>query len=343
MTTMRGGRPSRAPHRDLALGGPDQMRQQDGVGQRTDTTRHRGDGRRDLDRRGEVHVTDDPSVDDVDADVDDDRARLEHRSGHEAGMAGRHDDDVTACDVASEIARPRVADGDRRILLDEQERSGHPDHRRPADDDGVASLDPDPGTAKDLHGSVGGRRQEPVVAQPQEPGVERVDAVDVLGRIDRVDDGPQPDRRRERHLDDHPVDRRVLVELADRRGHPCLGRLTLQFHEAGIDADLRAAPQDPLEVDRRGRVFAHDDDAEARWAPARRAECGDVLGDRDADLVGDRPALESRAPPGSVKVPPGPVPGSGRAARRSRRSPVRRRPAVPRHGRAHRPGGPSPR
>ena len=71
------------------------------------------------------------------------------------------------------------------------------------------------GSTQDLDRGVGRRRQEAVVAEPEQAGVQRMDPVDVLGRIDRVDDAPQPDRRRERHLDDDPVHRRVGVQ---RRG-----------------------------------------------------------------------------------------------------------------------------
>ena len=70
-----------------------------------------------------------------------------------------------------------------------------------------------PGAAQDLDRGVGRRRQEAVVAEAQEAGVERVDAVDVLGRVDGVDDRAQADRRRQRHLDDDAVDGGVVVEL----------------------------------------------------------------------------------------------------------------------------------
>ena len=139
-------------------------------------------------RRGEVHVADDPPIDQVDPDIDDDRAGLEHRTGDETGPAGRHDHDVGTTDVAGQVARPRVADGDRRVLLDQQERGRHADHGRTADDGRVAARDLDPGAAQDLDRGVRGGRQEPVVAEPQEAGIERVDAVDVLGRVDGVDD-----------------------------------------------------------------------------------------------------------------------------------------------------------
>ena len=95
--------------------------------------------------------------------------------------------------------------------------------------------DLDPGSAQDLDRRMRGRRQEAVIAQAQQAGVERVDAVDVLGRIDGVDDRAQPDRRRERHLDDQAVDRRVGVDGPDRRDDGGLGRLALELDELGVD------------------------------------------------------------------------------------------------------------
>ena len=180
---------------------------------------HRRDRRGDLDRRREVDVADDAAVDDVDPDVDDDRARLEHRAGDEAGLAGGDDDDVGPARRGA--ARSRVREWQTVTVassLTSRNAAGIPTTGdRPMT---TASLpcDLDPGPAQDLDRGVGGRRQEAVVAEAEEAGVERMDAVDVLGRIDRVDDRAQADRRRQRHLDDDAVDRRVVVELADGGG-----------------------------------------------------------------------------------------------------------------------------
>ena len=135
----------------------------------------------------------------------------------------------------------------------------------------TASLarDLDPGAAQDLDRGVGGGRQEAVVAEAEQPGVHRVDPVDVLGRIDRIDDRAQADRRGQRHLDDDAIDRRVGVEVADRRDHGRLGRFALELDELGVDADLGAAAQDPLEVDGRRRVAPDDDHGQTRWAAIR--------------------------------------------------------------------------
>ena len=125
------------------------MGEQECVRQRADAARHRGDRRGDAPSGLEVDVADEAVTDDVDADVDDDRAAPEHRPRHEAGMAGGHDEDLGVFHVMREVGRPRVADRDRRVLSDEEERRRHPDDGGPADDDRPLALDLDPGSTED--------------------------------------------------------------------------------------------------------------------------------------------------------------------------------------------------
>jgi hypothetical protein len=47
-----------------------------------------------------------------------------------------------------------------------------------------------------LERRVGRCRDEAFVSEAEQPGVQRVDAVDVLQRIDRIDDDPEADTRR---------------------------------------------------------------------------------------------------------------------------------------------------
>jgi hypothetical protein len=163
--------------------------EQQGVRQRADTSRDGRDCRGDPASGLEIDVADERVADDVDPDIDDNDASAEHRPGHEARVPGGHDEDLGVLDVTSEVARPRVTHSYCRVLADKQERCRHADDRRAADDDGPATLDRDPGATQDLDGSMGGRGQEPVVAQAKESGVQRVDPVDVLRRVDRIDHG----------------------------------------------------------------------------------------------------------------------------------------------------------
>ena len=101
-----------------------------------------------------------------------------------------------------------------------------------------------------------------------------------------------------------------------RRDDARLGRLALELDEPGVDADLGAAAQDLLEVDRRRRVAADDDDGEAGRAAVGGREGGDVLGDRGPDLVGDRPALEQSRAGDQPSIRRAPGAAAARAARR---------------------------
>ena len=49
-----------------------------------------------------------------------------------------------------------------------------------------------------------------------------MDAVDVLGGIERVDDGRERDPLGQRHLDDDPGDERVAVEALDLGARACV-------------------------------------------------------------------------------------------------------------------------
>ena len=127
-----------------------------------------------------------------------------------------------------------MAHGDRGILPQEQERRRQPDDSRSPDDDRVLALDLDPGAAQDLDRGMRRRRQEAVVPKAQQPRVEWMDPVDVLGGIDRVDDRTQADGRWQRHLDDDSVDTGVPVQGPDLLDDAGLGRLALDLHETGV-------------------------------------------------------------------------------------------------------------
>ncbi len=185
-----------------------------------------------------------------------------------------------------------MGDRDRRVLLDEQERGGHPDDGRAADHERVLAGDLDAGAPQDLDRRVGRRREEAVIAEAEEPRVEWMDPVDVLGRIDRVDDAPQTDRRRQRHLDDDPVDGRVGIEGRDGIDHRRLGRLPFELREPRFDPDLGAATQDLLEIDGRWCVPSDDHHRQAGRSSVCLRERLDVFRHGGSDLGGDRLAFE---------------------------------------------------
>ena len=93
------------------------------------------------DGRLEVDVADEAALDDVDADVDDDAAGLEHLAGDEAGPPGRDHDDVRLAQVAP---RGRACFEWQIVTVACSRRSrnaaGLPDDVGAADDDGALAL-----------------------------------------------------------------------------------------------------------------------------------------------------------------------------------------------------------
>ena len=93
------------------------MGQQQGVRERADPAGNGSEGRGDVAGRGEIHVAHEPTIDDIDADVDDDGAELEHRTGHEARMARRDHDDVGTPHVVGETAGPTASIKPMRFMM----------------------------------------------------------------------------------------------------------------------------------------------------------------------------------------------------------------------------------
>ena len=99
-------------------------------------------------------------------------------------------------------------------------------------------------------------------------------------------------RRRQRHLDDHPVDRGIRIEALYRIDNRGFRRFTLELREARLDADLGATSEDLLEIHGRRRVSADDHDRQARRSAVRLRERLDVFRHSGPDLGRDRPTLE---------------------------------------------------
>ena len=275
------------------------MSEEEGIGERPDAA---GDGRdrgRNLTRRREVNVADEMAVDHVDAHIDDHGAWLEHVAGDETGVPGGHDDDVGEPGMGREIPRPRVADRDRGAGLGEHERDGHADNRGAADHDGLCPYNRGAGSFQDFERSVRSGGNEALEPEPEQPSVEGMDAIDVLGRVDRVDHGPDADALGEWHLHDDP---RNLVIAA--QGAHCgreFARLTCRIvsghiDQTALDTDRRTGLENAVEVHHGRRRPATDHDREARRVALLASEGGDILGDAGADLVGDRASLEEAGP-----------------------------------------------
>ena len=272
----------------LVLRRAHEVGEQQGVGHRPDAAGDRGDRGRDAAGRLEVDVAHQPVTDDVDPHVDHDRARRQHLAGDQAGDAGGDDDDLGVARVPCEIGRPRVADRDRRVLAEQQQGRRLADDVRASDHHGAVAGERDPGALQQLDRGMGGGRQEPLVAERHQPRVPWVQAVDVLGRVERVDHGRERDPLGERHLDDDAGDRLVGVELLDLAPDGRGRRTTRDLDQPALDADRRARPQDLVQVDGGRRVAPTSTMASVGANPCRPRNASTSLLHGRSDLRGDR-------------------------------------------------------
>ena len=95
-------------------------------------------------------------------------------------------------------------------------------------------------------------------------------AVDILVRIDRRDGGVETDLRRQRLLDEDPMDLGVRVQAGDLLEQATLGDLFGQLHGPVREAHFLGSLALHLHVELRARVLSDDDRGEARHDPSLR-------------------------------------------------------------------------
>ena len=158
--------------------------------------------------------------------ADDGGTGLDHVRRDDAGVAGGGDDDVTLAHVVGEVGDTRVDDGHRgvaaRPLQREEQRERAADRQPAPDDDNVATLHRHAVVAEQLDDPGGGAGKRPLDAHDEPTEVHRVEAVDVLVRVDGEQRGELVEVTRQRDLDEEGVDGRVAVEPLD--GGEQLGR-----------------------------------------------------------------------------------------------------------------------
>ena len=142
----------------------------------------------------------------VDADVHDGGAFLDVGGADEPAAAGGDDEHVRVARPSGEVGRARVADGDGGVALEQQVRDRLADDLAAADHDRVRALELDVVLVQEGQDPERRRGNVRRLAEVELAGVERVEAVDVLDRLDGADDAVLVDAVRERQLDEDAVD-----------------------------------------------------------------------------------------------------------------------------------------
>ena len=131
-----------------------------------------------------------------------------------SGRPDRGDEDVGAADDGGQVAGPAVGDGDGAVLAEQQLRHRLADDVRAADHHRFeAGKVAEPGPSAASGSPAACRGPAPSSPTASRPAFVDVEAVDVLGRVDRGDHRALVDLRRQRQLDEDAVDPLVRVEL----------------------------------------------------------------------------------------------------------------------------------
>ena len=175
-------------------------------------------------------------------------------------------------DLGGEVAGARVADGHGGVALEQQERHRLADQVAAPDHDGAGALELDAGGVEQAHDAERRARAQAGVPRDQAGLVQRVQAVDVLGRIDGVEDRRGIDVRRQRQLDENAVGIAARVELLHQLEQLVLRGGRRQLVRDRRDAALGAGLALVAHVGRRGGVVADQHGRQPGRAPERVRE-----------------------------------------------------------------------
>ena len=186
------------------------------------------------------------------------------------------DEDVRVEGVVREVARAGVARRHGRVRGEQQLRHRLPDDAGASDDDGVGAAQLDLVLLEHAHDAERRAGDECGPAEIEPGGVDGMDPVDVLRRVDRLDHGCLVDVAGERQLDEQAVHAVVGVELRDEREHVLLARVGRNAVVARLDAGRLRRLLLQVDVDVRRRVVADEDGRDADVVELRDG-CGDLL------------------------------------------------------------------
>ena len=195
----------------------------------------------------------------VDAHVDHHRPLPDVVGRQEPRLADRRHDNVRLPADRRQVPRPGVAQDHRGVLLQQEGRHRLADDVAAAHHRGGLPCRRDAAAGQKFHDPrrrAGHERRPP---QQEAPHVEGVEAVHVLGRVDLLEQVLGVQLRGERQLQQDPVDRRVLVEFADRLLDLGTAGVRRKLAVARLQAELAAGLDFLLHVDLGGRVVSDHD------------------------------------------------------------------------------------
>ena len=200
------------------LGSRDRVLEQHRDGHRADAARHWRDERARSRALSKVDVADQFAGGGaaIDADIDHHGAGIDPFTADELRLPIAATS-IGASDLGRQIARARMADGERGVALEQQERHRLADQVAGSDDDGTRPLEIHSGRVDEAHDAERRARPQAGAAAHQQRLIHRVQAVDVFGGIDGVENRGGVDVRRQRQLHQDTVDILARIQLLHQR------------------------------------------------------------------------------------------------------------------------------
>src|SRR5437588_7811423 len=152
----------------------------------------------------------------IHANVNDGRARPHVLAAYEASAPDRRDEDVGFSRHFGEVARARVAYDHGRVALQQKFGHGATDDVAPPDDARARARHLDALAREQFNDSRGRARQKRRTTKHHSTDVNRVKPVNVLLRINRLDDARLVNARGQWQLNEYAVNVLALVERGDQ-------------------------------------------------------------------------------------------------------------------------------
>ena len=199
----------------------------------------------------------------VDAHINDHSAGLDHIAGHKALAAdGSHQNIGGGADLF-EVHRLGVADRDRGVLGQQQQRRRLAHDVGAADDHRVLAGDLSAGGLDHPDAARRGAGQIARLTDLHPADIDGRKAVHILLRRDGVNNGLLVDLGRQRQLHQNTVDGDILRQLFHLGQQRLLRGVGGQVDAAALNAALRAVVDLAADIDLTGGVLAHQNDRQA--------------------------------------------------------------------------------
>ena len=177
----------------------------------------------------------------------------------------------------------------RAVLAEQQLRHRFADDVGAAEHEGAQPLQRAQPVLQHRQAAARRARRQRLAAGRQPAGVDDVEAVDILVRVDGVEHGGLGDAVRQRQLHQDAMDGGIVVQAPHQREQRFPVRIRRQLVLEGVQPGLDGRPALVADIDLARRILADQHDGEAGRQAVVGFQRGDLAGDGVAEAGGEGP------------------------------------------------------